>query len=261
MMSPAVTRAHNHNRELLMDEPRPIEAVLFDLDGTLVDTADDFVLVLNQQLRDYNRPELDPDVIRRHVSAGSRTLIGLGFELEPGIELENLRNEFLDRYDQHLTGNTNDNVDIYPGLGPLLEQLEARGIQWGIVTNKPERHTLGLMHRLQRLQASQVLICPDHVQQSKPDPEGLLIAAERLGCKPENCVYIGDHLRDVEAGLNAGMLTIAVHYGYLAPGINPYDWPAHQHIENDSGLLPWFEQQGWVLSGKETTVTLSESQN
>ena len=237
-----------------MPQPRAIEAILFDLDGTLVDTADDFVIVLNQQLKDYNRRPLEPEVIRTHVSAGSRTLIGLGFEIEPGDELEALRNEFLDRYDDHLNQHPNEGVQIYPGLNPLLDQLESRNIKWGIVTNKPERHTLGLLQRLQRLQASQLLICPDHVKQSKPDPEGLLMAAKRLNCKPENCVYIGDHLRDVEAGLNAGMFTIAVHYGYIAPGTDPFDWPAHLHIQNDDELLPWLEQQDWKVSVPDTTT-------
>lgn len=187
-------------------------AVLFDLDGTLVDTAPDFIRCLNQLRRQQGLDILPPERIRPSVSNGARAMIRVGFGLEPDDPgFEDALVAFLDLYE----AGVGEETTLFEGIEPLLRSLESRSVPWGIVTNKPLRFAAPLLDALGLAERCAAAICPDHVSNSKPDPEGLFLACEQIGISPDTAVYIGDHARDIEAGRKAGMKTIAVRYGYL----------------------------------------------
>ena len=202
-------------------------AVLFDLDGTLLDTAPDFVTATNRLLTAKNRPELHPEHVRQLVSHGSVGIIEFAFDLpKEHPDFEPLRQELLGFYLQNLA----DKTRLFPGMEELLTMLGAKGIPWGIVTNKPELYTQAILEQLPISPAPATVICPDHVSNTKPDPESIYLACRKLGVEPRNSIYIGDHPRDIQAGLNAGSTTIAALYGYLADDDNPEDWGAHHQV-------------------------------
>ena len=216
-----------------------IQAVFFDLDGTLIDTAPDFYVVLNQLLDQAGRPPVSKAAVRSQVSNGARALVTLGFGLTPedadfGQHLDHLLNAYAGRLD----------VDtcLFPGMDLVLDVLDQRSIPWGVVTNKPERFTVPVLRGLGLAQRCGPVICPDHVALRKPDPEGLLMAAREAGAEPAQCLYVGDHLRDIEAGRNAGMRTVAALYGYLDPNEDPRAWHADLYIDTASALLPLLEE-------------------
>ena len=187
-------------------------AVLFDLDGTLIDTAPDFIRCLNQLRQLHNLEPLAAEQIRPSVSNGARAMIRVGFGLEPEHDgYVEKHTAFLDLYEAGVAVETT----LFEGMDSLLANLEARGIPWGIVTNKPVRFAEPLVLALGLAQRCATLICPDHVSERKPHPEPLFLACQRIGAAPEQAVYVGDHERDIEAGRNAGMRTIAVRYGYI----------------------------------------------
>lgn len=186
--------------------------VLFDLDGTLIDTAPDFILCLNQLRQQHGLPNLPADDIRPSVSNGARAMIRVGFGLEPEHPDYLARHTaFLDLYEAGVAIETR----LFEGMDTLLQSLEARNIPWGIVTNKPARFASPLIQALGLAERCASLICPDHVAQRKPDPEPLFLACQQIGADPARAIYVGDHERDIEAGRNAGMKTIAVRYGYI----------------------------------------------
>lgn len=215
------------------------KAVLFDLDGTLIDTAPDFIAVLNRQRLAHGREPLAENDIRARVSQGSKAVVALGFGDQFAVEsdeFEQIRQEFLRSYLQHLA----DNSRLFPHLDELLNFLESRQIAWGIVTNKPSLYTLPLLKALELDQRCKVVICPDMVTHTKPHPEPMLKAAKALHINPQDCIYVGDHRRDIEAGHNAEMTTVAVGYGYLLPDDNPHDWNAHHTVTTTDELLALF---------------------
>ena len=186
--------------------------VLFDLDGTLIDTAPDFIRCLNLLRQQRGLTPLPDAQIRRSVSNGARAMIAVGFGLEPDDPdyLEH-HSAFLDLYE---TGVAEETL-LFPGVAELLDWLEQQQIPWGIVTNKPERFTTPLLKALALDERCAAVICPDHVSQRKPHPESLLLACKQMGVDPAAGIYVGDHKRDIDAGRNAGMTTIAVRYGYI----------------------------------------------
>lgn len=187
-------------------------AVLFDLDGTLIDTAPDFIRCLNQLREQHGLSPLPADHIRRSVSNGARAMIRVGFGLEPDHpDYLPRHTEFLDLYEIGVAVETT----LFEGMDPILKTLEARGIPWGIVTNKPVRFAAPLVEALGLAQRCAAVVCPDHVAERKPHPEALFLACKQIGADPASTVYVGDHERDIEAGRNAGMRTIAVRYGYI----------------------------------------------
>lgn len=190
----------------------PPSTVLFDLDGTLIDTAPDFIRCLNELRQTHGLPALPAPHIRRSVSNGARAMIRVGFGLEPDhpgyIEKHTA---FLDLYEAGVAVETT----LFQGVDEILQQLEARGIPWGIVTNKPVRFAAPLIEALDLAQRCATLVCPDHVTHRKPHPEALIRACRDVGADPAKGIYVGDHERDIEAGRNAGMTTIAVRYGYI----------------------------------------------
>ncbi|RRJ85436.1 HAD family hydrolase [Aestuariirhabdus litorea] len=220
--------------------------VLFDLDGTLLDTAPDFIKVLNRLLEEQQRPPLDDAPIRATVSNGARALVSLGFGLtegEPGFEP--LRERLLTLYEERLGEFTRP----FDGIDPLLSTLEARGIPWGVVTNKPSRYTLPLLEKLGYRSRCATVVCPDQVSHSKPHPEPMLLACQQAACIPARTVYIGDHERDIKAGHNAGMPTIAALYGYLEAGLDWRRWRATHQVNHASEILQWFEALDWYCPG------------
>ena len=214
------------------------EAVLFDLDGTLLDTAPDFIRVVNQQRLLHNQDTLAPHLIRETVSNGARALIKLAFNLEAGDEdFVNRHTELLALYEESIAEET----VFFPGIDLFLKQLEENSIPWGIVTNKPSRFTLPLLERLKLNDRCSVTVCPDDVTHSKPHPEPLLLACDKLNCSPDRSIYIGDHERDIEAGRSAGMITIAARYGYIDTPERVDDWNADLIIDHGNKLTEWLK--------------------
>ncbi|WP_277561166.1 HAD family hydrolase [Acinetobacter beijerinckii] len=190
-----------------------MKAVLFDLDGTLIDTAADFIRIIQQMCRDEQRPVVDAETIRTQVSEGARAMVKLVYpelEVTDPIFLAH-RQHFLDLYGDNIVVDT----DLFLGMYPLLEALEAKQIPWGIVTNKPRGLSESLLAELNLTQRCAVLVCPEDVTHTKPDPEPMYLAAQQLGIDAEDIIYVGDHPRDIDAGRNAKMYTILAAYGYL----------------------------------------------
>ncbi len=209
-------------------------AVLFDLDGTLVDTAGDFIEVLNRQRVLHQLPPLPEKTIRDEVSNGARALTSLAFGGEPGEPVfEARRQELLDLYLDEV-GNS---AWLFPGMDELLKHLEQQNIHWGVVTNKPRLYTERLLERLLLSKRCAVTVCPDDIDQRKPHPEGLFKANNALGLQSEHTWYVGDHLRDIEAGQRAGMLTVAACYGYVEDPEICHSWGASWCIDHPSELL------------------------
>lgn len=217
-----------------MSFPVRLKAVVFDLDGTLLDTAPEFVAVVQQLRREHQLEPLAPQLIRAHVSDGARAMVSLALDIRPEqAAFESKRLRFLDIYQAGLGTATRP----YPGIVELLRQLQAAGIGWGISTNKPSYLTLPLLERLALEPAPASIVCPDHVSQTKPHPEPLLLNCRQLQCKPDQAIYIGDHLRDIEAGRSAGMYTIAAAYGYIHHTDDPDNWGADAVANNGDELV------------------------
>jgi len=217
---------------------RPLSAavVLFDLDGTLADTAGDLVAALNRVRADRGLAPVSIAAVRAHASAGARGLLGAGLDLRPDDEgYRELRDAFLAYYEKGLA----DTTQLFEGIDPLLVALEQRAIRWGVVTNKAERYTFPLLAALRLDRRASVVVCGDTTAHPKPHPAPLIHAAARLSIAAEQCVYVGDDLRDVQAGNAAGMATIVAKYGYLGDAGDCVGWPATGWIESPGELLAW----------------------
>lgn len=199
------------------------EAVLFDLDGTLIDTAPDFIDVVNCLLREEGKKELPDEIIRNTVSNGARGLINLAFNIsEEDADYQNYRQRLLDLYSENLSVKSR----LFQGMDLVLNELEKSLVPWGIVTNKPSQYAEPLISSLELSQRCSVLICPDHVSKTKPDPEPLITACEKISVDPVKSIYIGDHPRDILAGHNANMKTAVALFGYINPIDDPLSWGA-----------------------------------
>lgn len=210
-----------------------LEAVLFDMDGTLLDTAPDFVAVIQAMRAARDLPPVPEKTVRDVVSGGARAMVSCAFEIDPASdEFESLRLEFLDRYQDACAVHS----ALYDGMAEVLADIEAAGLKWGVVTNKPVRFAEPIMQQLNLAQRSAVLVCPDHVARSKPDPEPMVLACKQLNVAPEATLFIGDDQRDVESGRAAGSRTVAVTYGYIHPEDNPRSWGADAVIDHPSEL-------------------------
>ncbi|MEL0167546.1 MAG: HAD-IA family hydrolase [Pseudomonadaceae bacterium] len=213
-----------------------LHGVLFDLDGTLLDTVDDFMAVIDSMLDDHQRPRVAPELVRAQVSDGSIGMLSVAFATHPGASgFDALREEFLQRYERALSVYTRP----FPGIAPLLDWLDAEGLPWGVVTNKLSRFSIPLMEQIGLAERCASLVCPDQVSHGKPHPEPVLKACAEMGAAPQHCVFIGDHLRDIQAGRAAGMETIAALYGYLPPGEDHTAWQATHSVHSAEELQPW----------------------
>ncbi len=209
-------------------------AVLFDLDGTLADTAPDLGAALNRLLAEEGRKPLALSQLRPYVSGGARGLIRFGFGLPPDNEVfAALVNRFLAHYQEALCAET----ALFPGMMELLDALEDRGIKWGIVTNKAQRFTLPLVQQLGLSHRTACIVSGDSALRPKPDPAPLLLACAVLQVAPGQSIYVGDDLRDINAGRSAGFFTVTAAYGYLG-GDDPFEtWRADAIINEPSEIL------------------------
>ncbi|MDX1733250.1 MAG: HAD-IA family hydrolase [Halioglobus sp.] len=213
--------------------PTTLRAVIFDLDGTLVDTADEFIPAVQAQRAENDLPPMDADLIRASVSNGARALVRLGLAIgedDPDFERHRLR--LLELYTREL-GTA---AAPYPGIEALLRELAQRGIAWGICTNKPRPFTEPLLASLGIDPAPGSVVCPEDVRERKPHPESLYLNCRELQCAPVEAIYIGDHARDIEAGRRAGMYTIAAAYGYIEAGDDPDAWGANRRAQRSEDL-------------------------
>ena len=200
-----------------------LRAVLFDMDGTLLDTAPDFIAICQAMLAERGLPRVDDKLIRDEISGGARAMVSAAFAMSPEApEFEALRLEFLERYQTDCAVHST----LFDGMAELLADIEKANLIWGVVTNKPVRFARPIMEQLGLSERSAVLICPDHVTKSKPDPEPLLLACKMLDLDPASVLFVGDDLRDIESGRDAGTKTAAVRYGYIHPQDNPDHWGA-----------------------------------
>lgn len=210
-----------------------VRAVLFDLDGTLVDSAPDLAGTANDMLLARGREPVPSERLRAHAGSGARGMLGAAFGLRPGdADYAVLRDEFHDRYEQRMLEAT----AVFAEVWAMLDAVEARGVPWGIVTNKSLRFAEPMTRALGLAARAAALVGGDSTPHTKPHPAPLLEAARRLGLEPSACAYVGDDERDMIAGRAAGMWTIAAAWGYLGPGADPQAWPADEVAAGPAAL-------------------------
>ena len=211
-----------------------IRAVLFDLDGTLADTAPDLASALNQLLAERGCKPIAIERARPVTSSGARGMLRVGLGVDPThAEYEELKTRFLDLYAERVCCATR----LFDGIPELLAALEARAIRWGVVTNKAERFTIPLLTALDILPRAACVVGGDTAERAKPHPDPLLHAARILALGPAHCLYVGDDLRDVHAARAAGMPVVAAAYGYLGDNGDPVQWGADGVIDHPLKVL------------------------
>jgi len=217
-----------------------VAAVLFDLDGTLLDTAPDMTNALNMLLEEEGKEPLSYEYCRDYVSHGSIAMVTLGFgdplkDKQNTDEFERRRLRFLDLYEQNLCVDTK----LFVGMDETLLFLEEQGVNWGIVTNKPEFLTIPLLEQMQLHNRACSIVSGDTIPQRKPDPAPLYLAADQCGCLVTECIYVGDAERDIQAGNRANMKTLLASYGYIDDKQTPIEWGANGVVETPAEILEW----------------------
>ena len=213
-------------------------AILFDLDGTLIDSAPDLVSAADQMRVDRGLPSLPLEGYRHMAGAGARGMLGIAFGMTPEHpEFGVYKEEFFVNYERRMTQLTR----AFDGVVDMLQALQERGLPWGIVTNKSSRFTDPLVRQMALLSPAAVVISGDTTPHAKPHPEPLFEAARRLRLEPDQCWYVGDDERDIIAGRAAGMLTCAATYGYLGAVADWQAWGADDAIDHPQGLLKKLE--------------------
>jgi 2-phosphoglycolate phosphatase len=211
-----------------------VAAVLFDLDGTLIDSAPDLGAAADQMRVQRGLPSLPLESYRHMAGAGARGMLGIALGVTPADPtFEALREEFFVNYERCMTQRT----FAFDGVGAMVDRLLAAKLPWGVVTNKSARFTDPLTQGMPLFVTASTIVSGDTTPYSKPHPEPLFEAARRIGVPPKRCVYVGDDERDVVAGLAAGMFTVAATYGYLGDKGDPKAWGAHAHINSPHELL------------------------
>ena len=211
------------------------QAILFDLDGTLADTAVGLGLALNMQRERHGLAPLAEEIIRPYASHGTLGLLGVGFGLsKEDASFGEMRAEYLTLYDEVFL----QNPQLFEGIAEVLDTIEVRGLKWGVVTNKPSRFTLPLMQALGLAKRATCIVSGDDCERPKPHPDTLLLASQLADVAPQQCVYVGDAERDIIAGHAAGMITIVAMYGYLDAQDKPETWGAQNMILTPAALLP-----------------------
>jgi len=213
-----------------------IKAVLFDLDGTLADTARDLGAALNRLLAEENLPPQPYEAVRPIASHGARGLVSLGFDIDKSHpRFEEYRLRFLEQYDHDFSSHTT----LFDGINELILALQARGLTWGIITNKPMRFTDRLVPALPFAVPPAVVVSGDTVGVAKPDPAPMLHACRLIDIDPRHCLYVGDAERDIQAGRAVGMKTVLVNWGYIADSDDTASWQADISINEPSELLAY----------------------
>jgi 2-phosphoglycolate phosphatase len=220
-------------------ESQTIHTVLFDLDGTLADTAPDLAYALNGVLVEQGREPLPFEVIRPVVSHGGIALTRLGFGLEPEDPgFQPLRERLLEIYRDNIARET----ELFPGMPELLEQIERSGMNWGVVTNKPSWLTEPLMEALGLAQRAACIVSGDTCDNRKPHPEPILHGCHLAGSQAHQCLYVGDAQRDIEAGKRAGLRTIVALFGYIGEADAPENWEADAMLESPMEIRQWISE-------------------
>jgi len=218
----------------------PLRGVLFDLDGTLVDSAPDLAAAANRLRGEHGLPPLPLADLRPMVGSGARGMIGVAFGVKPGdSRFEELRDAFLSHYEAGLLNSTQP----FEGIEALLQGLERSGTPWGIVTNKATRFTRPLVAGLGLAQRAAVVVCGDTTPHSKPHPEPLLAAARAMNLAPESVVYVGDDQRDAQAAQAAGMRMLVATWGYLGLGEPVEAWGADALVARPQEVADWLAHQ------------------
>ncbi len=216
-----------------------LRTVLFDLDGTLADTAPDMAQALNLLLKEKDYEPLPFDTIRPWVSHGGLALVRLGFgEQMRDVELEDLRQRFLEIYAENLCRETH----LFPGIPQLLTMLSENGLNWGVVTNKPGYLTEPLLAQLTIQPPPTCIVSGDTTNNRKPHPEPMLLACKQAGSDPHECLYVGDAERDIHAGKRAGMKTLVALFGYITDSEDPETWGADGMIRAPMEVFDWLKQ-------------------
>jgi N-acetyl-D-muramate 6-phosphate phosphatase len=211
-------------------------AILFDLDGTLADTAPDLAFALNTLLREEGQKTLPYEDIRPAASHGSVALLKLGFDLSPEDDnFKSLQQRFIELYQDNIDRETT----LFEGMEEVIDKLEANNISWGIITNKPAFLTDPLVEKLGLADRAACVVSGDTTAHSKPHPAPMLHACNLINHIPKDCLYIGDAKRDIEAGKNAQMKTITARWGYLGEHDKPENWQADAIIDHPSEILQW----------------------
>ncbi len=221
-----------------MIQPAKIHTVLFDLDGTLVDTAPDLVNALNAVLENHNHAVVVLQNVAPLISTGAAGMLGYALGDIPEQRKQVLVNELVEHYYSHIA----DNSQLYPQMENVLQQLEQRGIQWGIVTNKVTRLTESLLDKLDLTNRAACIISGDTTPHSKPHPAPLLEACRITDTSPNNCVYIGDAKSDIEAAQRAMIPSLAAAYGFIGVDDQPQHWGANAVVSNATQILDWVNQ-------------------
>lgn len=214
-----------------------LRTLLFDLDGTLADTGPDLAFALNRILADEQRAELPYERIRPQVSHGGAALLHLGF---PELRIDSaafdaLRLRMLAVYRANIARHTR----LFPGMEAVLDTIEARGMNWGVVTNKPAWLTQPLLEQLGLVRRAACIVSGDTTAHKKPHPAPMLLACNQSGSAAPQCLYIGDAQRDIQAGRNAGMPTLVALFGYLGGEDRPENWGADGLVNTPQDILDW----------------------
>ncbi len=218
----------------MSNQVTPIHAVLFDLDGTLLDTAPDLALALNTLLKCHHKTAVNFDDVRNISSQGSLALTRYGFpEVDDDVEFEKLCQQFLQHYADSICV---DSV-LFDGMQELLDIIESHNIPWGIITNKPGALTKPLLEKLSLSNRTACIVSGDTLEVRKPHPEPLLLASKTIDLSPHHTIYLGDDPRDIYAGNAAGMYTCVARYGYIEADIDTNQWGADFTINNPLELL------------------------
>ncbi len=221
-----------------------IQAVFFDLDGTLIDSFNDLAFALNLLLSKHNKPSIPIQEVKKYVSSGVAGLLNCAFSITTHHpQFSELKEQYLTIYKQKISQQCTS--CLYPGITTLLNELYEKAIPWGVVTNKLRHLAEILLEQTKIIEQCRVLVASDDVDKPKPSPQSLLKACGTLRCQPECCVYIGDHQRDIIAGKSAHMLTISAIYGYVQENEDPYRWGATYNAKNPADILYWLEQNQW----------------
>lgn len=216
--------------------PAAVRGVLFDLDGTLIDSAPDLAGAANRLRAEHGLAPLPLEALRPMVGSGARGMVGFAFGVKPGeSRFEELRDAFLAHYEAGLLQSTRS----FDGIEALLSALESAGTPWGIVTNKATRFTMPIVEGLGLARRAAVVVCGDTTPHSKPHPEPLFAAARAMGLPPESVVYVGDDLRDAQAAQAAAMPMIAATWGYLGLGEPVEAWGADVVADAPAAVLAW----------------------
>ncbi|MDH5190042.1 MAG: HAD-IA family hydrolase [Gammaproteobacteria bacterium] len=213
-----------------------LNTILFDLDGTLADTAPDLASALNKVRAEEGLPPLPYETIRTEVSHGSVAITRIGFDMDKDHpEFERLRKRLLEIYEANLCVETR----LFPGMDKVLEKIESSGMNWGVVTNKPGWLTDPLLEQMGLSERAACIISGDTTNNRKPHPEPLLEACKLAGSEAAQCLYVGDAIRDIEAGKNAGMQTLVALFGYIGEQDKPETWGADGMIHSPEELMQW----------------------